>query len=257
MSIVLKKLKSFNKEINKLMLIFCDKYRDIFTKKNLIKYDEMVDLDYAIIKIFKEFVCLLDDTEFDINGPFLNSKHKKIYENLLNAKKPDLELVIQNKTVDGLYYSYLLCQMYILLPFIIYQYIYNNSNINKITNPNIKIKKEYKLYSTKFAFFMYNNPLVFKRWDETENLVNGIPFDEDERIELLNNSLIDTHSLFRNLFLNYFLISEWFPNSTKKFTFMNSLTNWKTILIFGLITIVLIVGIALIITFSITGNKNN
>lgn len=236
---ILKELKIINNNTNKLISEFIDIYNDVFVKKDLVNYDEVVGLDYKIYDLHNLLICFLE--KFSFLKEKIDNDIKALYENVYNEIKIPISEFLKSDKFDILYYSYLLIKIYILIP-----YIFKSIGLFVCKQKNRQSIERFE-YLVKINFvskYVYLNYFLFKKLDSLELKINNLIEDNNDKHPQSKQNYIEVHKKFINLF-NYFILLRDFNINESNIAFKLSfiLKNWCYLLlvVISLIAILLVI----------------
>lgn len=241
----LKLIIDSKKQIEKLFDDFTINYSDIFNKKEHLQYEQIISLDLDIYSQYLNFISVLIKLEF--NYDLIKDEHiRKIIYDLINNSKQPPEEFYTSANFDHLYYSYLLCEMYIIIPYILQSYFEQEY---KIKHPHWSDQKiEYKVKINKLTKYMNKTIKCFENWDKLENKIDRMSLEEHEKHPEAKLTYLEIQKTFSNL-MNNFILVKFDLKIGNKIIFLSRLrSNWYWIL---LITLIIIGAIVAITLFSI------
>lgn len=241
---ILNEIKAINKETNNLISNFVDIYNDVYIKKDLITYDEVIELDYRIYDLHNLFV------EFLENFTFLKTKIRKramnAYDEIVNEIKYPIDDFITSKKFDLFYYSHLLVKMYILIPYVYEAIAYF---IYKIDLERNQPRREYLIFTRFLPKYLNWNYSLFMKIDQLDLKITTLLEDNNDYHPQLQDSYSLTHKKFTTLF-NQFIILHDFDKKEVSNAFRMSFIykHWYYILVILIVVIAVLLVIIILAT---------
>ncbi len=232
-------LKILSKKINTEMFKFFDFYHDYFVHKQKVESDKFVNFNFEVVEFQKTLKDWIEKTNFVFQYKEFNQENvDKIYYDVLNKHIYDLESYHLSEDFDCFYYPYLLFELYILLPYVMYEFLLQN----EIKTSDGIEKKKYKLLTQTLTYSLGKNVKVFREWDMLDNKVKQLPFDKDELCHSSKKTYYGIHEQFSDLMNQYYVLRTRWDDAFKAITMHDFISNkWWVFIIVG----VLIIGIIL------------
>lgn len=244
----LKLILDTKKHIEKLFSEFVDQYGQIFDKKENLEYEEIINLDLEIYNQYLNFISVLIKIEF--NYELIEDEHiKKIIYDLINDSKLSPDEFYLSEKFDYLYYSYLLCEMYIVIPYILQIYFEQEYLIKHPTWSIEKIKSKVKIH--KLTKYLHKTIKCFEAWDKLESNIDRLTIEVDEKHPQSKHTYLEIQKTFSHLMNNFILIKFDLKISNKIIFISRLKANWYWMLTISVLLIVLIILIILSTTANI------